>query len=398
MSRFFTRERFGRPQILAGLMLLVFLGECAWLVAHEPEGAIPAEELARVREGAAQWQGRGTAGTPAAGADEIRLRGQAYDPDHSPLWYLLGSAGVAAIGVHETSRAWVWLTHAPYILLGALLGASVWYVSRRLYGNAGGYIALALYCGSPSVIRASALWFSPPNIGAVWGTFGAVFTGIAVSHTLYAPREVVLWNWRRIVLLGISLALAVGSQFALVIVAPALVAFMLYLAPERKAAAMAILGSACAIALLILFASYFFHPGLFWRGLMEAQWLDGTGRALEMSGAYLQVAKEVRVSGPVMALMVPAALVLYALWPRTRYFGNTAPLLAGFLFLVLRVLSPHESESVFTLAGVVFLFVFVAGIAADLLETRCREPVLALVIALTGANAVWNLMQLARLG
>ena len=398
MSGFFTRERFGRPQILAGLMLLVFLGECAWLVAHEPEGALPAREAARVREGTAQWQGGGIAGTPAAGMDEIRLRGEAYDGEHSPLWYLLGSASVAALGVRENSGAWIWLTHAPYLLFGALLGASVWYVSRRLYGNAGGYIALALYCSSPSVIRASALWFSPPNIAAVWGTFGAVFTGIAVSHTLYAPREVVLWNWRRIVLLGISLALAVGSQFALVIVVPVLVAFMLYLAPERKAAAAAILGSACAIALLILLFSYFFHPELFFRGLMEARWLDGTSRALAMAGAYIQVAKEIQASGPVLALMVPAALVTFGVWRRSRYFGNTAPLLVALLFFLLRVLSPHESESVFALAGVVFLFVFVAGIAADLLETRHRETVLALLAALIAANTLWNLVRLAAIG
>src|SRR5437868_8446393 len=102
----------------------------------------------------------------------------------------------------------------PYVVFGGLLGASVWYVSRRLYGNAGGYIALALYCFSPAVILASTLWFAEPNIAGTWGTFGAVFTAIAVSHTLYAPREVVLWNWRRILLLGVSLGLATGSHFA----------------------------------------------------------------------------------------------------------------------------------------------------------------------------------------
>src|SRR4029077_11853972 len=82
---------------------------------------------------------------------------------------------------------------------------------------------------------------------------------IAVAHTLYAPREVVLWNWRRIVLLGLSLALAVGSQFSLLIVLPAALAFMLYLAPTRRMAALAIWAVACGIALLLGYASYFFH-------------------------------------------------------------------------------------------------------------------------------------------
>src|SRR5205814_6804343 len=177
------------------------------------------------------------------------------------------------------SAAWVWLTRMPYILFGALLGASVWYVSRRLYGNAGGYIALTLYCFSPAVIRASTLWFSQPNIAGTWGAFGAVFTAIAVSHTLYAPREVVLWNWRRILLLGVSLTLAIGSQFSLAIILLVLVGFMFYLAPERKTAALAIFTAALGVAILLLFASYFFHAGLLWHGITSAIFLDASGRA-----------------------------------------------------------------------------------------------------------------------
>ena len=32
MARFFTSERFGRPQVLAACLLLVFLAQCLWLV------------------------------------------------------------------------------------------------------------------------------------------------------------------------------------------------------------------------------------------------------------------------------------------------------------------------------------------------------------------------------
>ena len=405
MSRIFTRERFGRPQILAGLMLLGFLAECGWLVAHQRPMNPADAELARIAEGVAQWRGRAIAGTPAAastvhfGHAEIMVNAAGrFDPKHSPLWYLIGAAPVAWTGVSEESLLLVWLTRLPYMLIGALLGASVWYVARRLYGNAGGYIALALYCSSPTVIRASALWFSPPNIGAVWGAFGAVFTGIAVSHTLYAPREVVLWNWRRIVLLGVALELAIGSQFATAMVIPALVVFMLYLAPKRKAAAMAILGSACVIALLIVFAGYFSHPTIFWHGLMHARWLDWTSRALGMPGAYILPAKEIVESGPVLALLLPVALITFAAWKRSRYFGNLAPLCMAGMFLVLRVASPHEVVSVFSLAGAVFLFVFVSGVVADLLETKAHEAVLALTVALVVANAAWNLIGLGRIG
>jgi hypothetical protein len=398
MVRFFSGERFGRPQIFAGLLLLVFIGECVWLVTHQPPASIAPDELARVQEGLTQWQGHAIAGTPSAsGAQWIRIRGDAYDPHHSPLWYLIGSAPVAVFGVTPDSRAWVWLTRIPYILFGTLLGASVWYVSRRLYGNAGGYIALALYCFSPSVIRSSALWFAQPIVAAAWGTFGAVFTAIAVSHTLYAPREVVLWNWRRIILLGVSLALAIGSEFSLVIIIPVLLIFMLYLAPERRGASLAILSAASLIGLTLVFAAYSFHAGLLWQALLNAKWLDISVPALRMQGAYWQVIKEVAVGRPVLILLVPSALIIYVIWRRSRYFGNAAPLIMALLFLGLRVLSPHDPESIYTLAATIFLLVFVAGIAADLLETKAREPVAAVLIGLLAANSLWNLIGLARI-
>jgi hypothetical protein len=245
------------------------------------------------------------------------------------------------------------------------------------------------------VVRSSALWLAGPDIAGAWGTFGAVFTAIAVSHTLYAPREVVLWNWRRIVLLGISLALAVGSQFSLVLVIPVLLVFMLYLAPGRRSAALVILCAASAVGLALLFTAYFFHPGIFWQSLNHARLLSGSMAALGMKGAYLQMLTEVRASGPVLVLLVPAALVTFILWRRSRYFGNSAPLLMALLFLALRVASPHDRDSVFALIGGVFLFVFVAGILADLLETQAWELTAAVLTGLIAANALWSLIRLA---
>jgi len=400
MSGIFSSERFGKPQIFAAALLLVFVGECAWLVAHEYPNATGEDELARIEEGLAQWHGLGIAGTPtvrtplAPAPAETEL----YDPYRSPLWSLTAAVPLVIFHVPPDSLRWLWLTRAPYILFGTLLGASLWYVSRRLYGNAGGYIALTLYCFSPAVIRSCALWVAEPDVAGAWGTFGAVFTAIAVSHTLYAPREVVLWNWRRIVLLGVSLTLAVGSQFGLAIVIPVLLAFMLYLASDRKGAALVILASACFIALLLLFGSYFFHPSLFLQGLKHARFLDVNWHSIAMPGAYKQVVKEVAGSGPVLILLVPAALVVFIVWPRTRYFGNVAPLIMALLLLLQRVLSPHATGSVFSLTAVVFLFVFISGIVADLLETESLESVSAILVGLVAANALWGLVGLARIG
>ena len=401
MSTFFARERFGTPQMLAALLLAVFLAQCAWLIAHEHSGEeISDSEFDRVQEGAAQWQGRAIAGTPvilSPSPEPIHMRGERFDGHHSPLWYLVGTAPIAVLGISPDHRLWLWLTRAPYVLFGVFLGASLWYVSRRLYGNFGGYIALALYCFSPTVIRSSTLWFSSPEIGAAWGVFGAVFTAIAVAHTLYAPREVVLWNWKRILLLGISLALAIGSHFSLAIILPLLLAFMLYVAPHRKAAAVGILLASCALALLLLFAAYFFHPRILGESFANAKWLDVSVQAPRMPGAYLQALREGLVSGPVLAFLVPAALVTYAVWGRSRYFGNTAPLAVAVLFIILRIAAPHDPESVFSLVAAIFLFVFVAGIAADLLETKARELTGAVLLGLLSANAIWNIMVLTRI-
>jgi hypothetical protein len=400
MSGIFSSQRFGRPQIFAAALLLVFIGECGWLVAHEYPNATGQDELGRIEEGLAQWHGVGIAGTPtirtplgpSPGGSEL------YDSHHSPLWSLIAAAPLAIFHVPADSLRWLWLTRAPYILFGTLLGASLWYVARRLYGNAGGYIALTLYCFSPAVIRSCTLWVAEPDIAGAWGTFGAVFTAIAVAHTLYAPREVVLWNWRRIVLLAVSLTLAVGSQFGMATVIPVLLAFMLYLAPDRKRAAVVILASACLIALLLLFASYFFHPALFLHGLTHARFLDANWHALSMPGAYRQLLIEIAGSGPVLLLLFPAALVIFLAWPRTRYFGNGAPLLMSVLFSLQRVLSPHAAGSVFSLTAVVFLFVFISGIVADLLETKSLESFSAVLVGLVAANALWDLVGLARIG
>lgn len=400
MSGIFSSQRFGKPQVIAAAFLLVFLGECAWLVAHEYPNSTGQDELARIAEGLAQWHGLGIAGTPTIRMPlgSAAIAGDLYDSHHSPLWSLIAAAPLAIFHVPTDSLPWLWLTRAPYIVFGILLGASVWYVSRRLYGNAGGFIALTLYCFSPAVIRSCSLWVAEPDVAGAWGTFGAVFTAIAVSHTLYAPREVVLWNWRRIVLLAVSLALATGSQFGLAVIIPVLLGFMLYLAPNRKSAAIAILSAACFIALLLLFASYFFHPALFAHGLKQARFLDANWHALSMAPAYRQLLKEIAGSGPVLVLLFPAALVVFLVWPRARYFGNAAPLIMGSLFLFGRILSPHAAGSVFSLTAVLFLFVFIAGIVADLLEVKSLESVSAVLVGLVAANALWDIVGLARIG
>ncbi len=405
MANFFTRDRFGQPQVLAGLLLVVFAGQCLWLLTRGTSPLdVDSSQLFRVQEGIRQWQGDGIAGTPApdrleaaSGPPAELEENQGYDPHHSPLWYLLASVALASspgrpmIG---SVQRWAWLARLPYTVCGLLLGASLWYVARRLYGNAGGFVALSLYCFSPPIIRSSTLWLAQPDMPAAWGTFAAVFTAIAVAHTLYAPREVVLWNWRRILLLGLSLALAVGCLFSLLVLFPISLALMWYVAPSRWRAALTIWVAASAVALTLLYAAYGFNREVCWQGIHHVRWVDISPHAFAMGPAYLSAGSELLKSGPTLILMLPIAIAVYVLWPRARYFGNTIPLVMALFLLGMGVGTPHAAAQ-FELLALPFLFVFVAGITADLLETNSRKLVMASLCGWLTGNAIWNLLQLA---
>jgi hypothetical protein len=390
-------------------LLLVFLAQCVWLVSHSLRvGEMDLREWYRIDAGLRRWQATpNTSELPDphsafAPGPPPRIRdNDGFDPDHSALWYLISSAPLLVWPGKFHSESlwyWGWLARAPFLLFGVMLGASVWYVARRLYGNEGGYIALTLYCFAPGIIRASSVWFAEPETGAAWGAFGAIFTSIAVAHTLYAPREVVLWNWRRITLLAVSLALAVGSQFSLVVVVPLGLAFMLYLAPTRRGAAIVIWAAAGAIALVILLAAYFFQLAAFWRGMTHATWLGITWQAFSMPGAYREILVQMGQASPALVPALPVALIVYAVWPRARYFGNTAPLLVSAIFLILGLATPHYQGLGFQLVALPFLFVFVAGICSDMLESKNRALVVASVFGLLVAYGLWSLTELLRVG
>jgi hypothetical protein len=412
MTRFFTHERFGRPQFLAGLLLMAFLAQALWLVHSELNApaltgpdAPSASELARIVFGWRQFHDGGIAGAPFSDPPnalpaQVTHDANGFDPQHSPLLSLLTAAPLLVVPqrlvIPEYSPYWRWLPRLPFLACGLALGASLWYVARRLCGNTGGFLALTLYCFSPSMIPSSALWHTEPEVLAAWGSFGAIFTAIAVAHTLYAPREVVLWNWRRIVLLGVSLAIAVGSQFSMIVVVPVALAFMLYVAPIRRAAALTIWTAACVVALALLFATYFFHLHTFFEAMQHASFWGATWRSFTVRAVYREVAREILRACPALALLLPGAVATYIIWPRTRYFGNTAPALVAILFIALGMAHPDQAGAGFLLASIPFLLIFVAGVAADLMETPQSQLVKATVWALIAADILWTVLKLSQ--
>jgi hypothetical protein len=404
MSKFFTRDRFGHPQVFAGILLLIFLAQCVWLASKKQPQMPDWEQMARIHWGLHLWGKPAFTNAHAAlhpgppGDLQSSLR---LDKDHSALWFLTASAPFVLCpnaNLEKCIESHLYLAMVPNMVFALLLGASLWYVARRLYGNIGGYIALTFYCFSPKIILSSAMWFSPPEMGAAWGAFGAIFTAIAVSHTLYAPREVVLWNWRRILLLGLSFALAAGSQYSLIVLVPIALLFMFYLAPMRKQAALAIWVCACAVACVLLFAAYGFHASQFFDAIHKADFLGLIWQAFTVVDAYTALLRHLAELGPAVLAPLPVVLIVYVLWRRARYFGNTAPLLVAVFLLILSIGSPHYPGFGFGLMAVPFLFVFISGVIADMLETENRMIVLSAIGVVLLAGAICNVWQLAHPG
>lgn len=411
--RFLDPDSIGKPQFIAGALLLAFLVQCVWLIRAETKhGFLPDSDHALcIYDGLGQWKGGVIAGTPealraeavtglpsAGRAGHLRVR-DGYDVDRSPFYYLIAAAPVLAQPkalAADSPLGQVWEA-TPYLFFGAMLGASLWYVSRRLYGNAGGYIALTLYCFSPGMILGTAGAESFGEMSGVWGVFGIVFTGIAVAHTLYAPREVILWNARRILLLGLSVSLAAGTQFSLGLVAAVVLPVMLWVAPVRPRAVVVIWAAAIAAGTTFLSGFYFFRFGLFWNAMRRARWIDFEPRAFGMMSSYLQTLKVMAGYSQALMWALPVALIAYFGWRRARYFGNSAPLLMAALMFVLAAGSAGYSGHGFHLATLVFLFVFVAGVFADLVETQHGFFVTVAVSGMLVAAGLWNVTELLRL-
>jgi len=373
----------GLPQVAAALLLLIFLAQCIWFIALVP---ITSLESSYIEDGLVQLSNMAQAGSP----------------ERSPLVPLLGAIPVkmfaGKITFEQLSR-FRFVIRVPFVFCGVMLGASLWYVARRLYGNFGGIIALALYTFSPIIVARSSQ--VQEDIVAGWGAFGLIFTAIAVAHTLYAPREVILWNWRRILLLGISIAICIGAQFPLWIVLLPALAFLLWVGHVRPGAALVIFVAACAIAALVLFGFYGFHLLGFAHSLAEAQWVPfqpyllGSGLSYRLVGIYFLQAG----LGPLLLIM--GALVTFAAWRRTRFFGTAAPLITASVLLLATLETEHYSGLLFLFVSLPFLILFVSGIAVDLLESRYGIFANALVVGALIANAtldVYTLLELRHIG
>jgi hypothetical protein len=211
-----------------------------------------------------------------------------------------------------------------------------------------------------------------------------IYTAIGVSHTLYAPPS----KWvPRIGILGLSIGFALSTalwSFTLVLLA---FAFMIYLAPGRRRSVLIVLGGASAIGLAVL-------------GVVT--WLTGAtplgSHSLITPKLTMDLLKGlwfVFTDGYVLGGFFIVALTAYGSWARTRYFGNSAPLITGFSAVLLFSLVPAIHVWDATL-GLSFMFIFIGGIAADFLETSSRGSVAVILLAGFVLRIVLTLIDLSR--
>ncbi len=363
---------FGKPQMFALALLAAYAAQCLWVASAAP---FEPEEISYIH----YWD------SPE----------RYSNPEHTPFIYqIAGNWGLAlenaGLGSAQLAEA-NWYLRLPFIIFGLLRGASLWYVVRRLYGERGAYLALALYSFSPRMVaEGSHVW---PDVLASWGCFGAVFAAIATAHTLYAPLQVSSSRRRlREVLMGLGLGVGIAAQFPVVLAAPVTFAFVLYLVPVRRLwGALAAVGGT-AIALFVLLTVYAFRPAVFANGLLNAWWISLRMRPLGLRFQTL-LGLWHETDWAFLALLA-VALVTWMAWKRARYFANTAPLLVAIVIVLFAPLLSVDLPWRMWIPAVPFVLIFIGGIFADLLDTSRQKMVITAAAVLVVADVALSLYRI----
>jgi hypothetical protein len=378
--------------VIAALLLASFFFQCFWLMTRVP---LSESELSWIgRNLAAQNAdegGRVTAGEAVEQAPASSRPAKAS----APLVTKLANTPLLALPRSAELAPWQWLFRMPFVMAGLLLGASLWYIARRQFGDMAGYISLALYCFSPVMVaRMSSVG---PDALTAWGGFGSVYTALAAAHTLYAPRAGVLWNQKRILLLGVALGIAIAAQFSTAILVPIAFVYMLYLVPERWRAVSAIVALACAAAFVFVLVSYGFNFGALMRAASSAHVFALSSGLLTSAASWKMIGFFLLSSSPGVAILLAIAVASLVARPKICFFGISAPLLTAAILMLSGILLPHSAGFGFLVMALPFLFLFIAGVFADLLEGHRRPLFLGVIWAVLLSHAGYSLIGLARI-
>jgi hypothetical protein len=393
------RFHFNLPQRIAAALLLVFLAQGFWLTAHQ---TLSDRDYQYARCGREMWEKPSPLAGYYTSCGNIHDGVLAYRAAGLPLTLnLLVERGldqfrkpedrVIQSGGQQSAQISTWelrhqmphvllLMRLPFLFIGCVLGGALWWVTRRLYGNFGGYTALALYCFSPAILKACV---SPdPEILATLGIYAGVYTCIGVAHAMQGPRR----KWRpRIVLLTLSFGLAAASHIAaLPVVAVLGLIAMLWIGEGRRSQMLPVILLASAGAVVLVFACYGFSPDAFsylFRSAAGFLWFSRDPAKHFFSS----------LPNAGIAIAAAASLLLYLGVRRSRYFGNTAPLLCALVLFLLVTTGVPASPWLWAQP---FLLTFIGGVFADAYESPRPRLALAAGGAIVLLQAVFCILSL----
>ncbi|MGB8029751.1 MAG: hypothetical protein WCF30_08790 [Terracidiphilus sp.] len=390
------RFRFNLPQRIAAALLAAFLLQGFWIVSRQ---TLTDSDYQYARCGRETWEKPSplagyytSCGNIHDGILAYRLAGlpltlnllleRGFDLFRNSENRVVQDSG-AELSTWELRHQMIYillLLRLPFLCAGCALGGCIWWVTRRLYGNLGGYTALALYCFSPAVLKACVA--PNPDVLAALGVFGGVYTCIGVAHAMQGSRR----KWRpRIVLLAVIFGIAAAAHIAALPLAALLgLAAMIWIAEGHRSQALPIVLIASVGGLILVFACYGFSP-------------DAFSYVFRSSSGFLGFSSEPArrffstLSNGGVTLAAFAAIVLYLAARRSRYFGNTVPLLcAAFLMLLVMTGAPGTPW----LWSLPFLLTFVGGVFADAYDGPRGRLALCAGGAIVLAQAVLCLVSL----
>ncbi|MGO9323285.1 MAG: hypothetical protein ACLP07_01885 [Terracidiphilus sp.] len=364
------RFRFNLPQRIAAALLAAFLLQGFWIVSRQ---TLTDSDYQHARCGRETWEKPSplagyytSCGNIHDGILAYRLAGlpltlnllleRGFDLFRNPENRVVQNPG-AQLSTWELRHQMthiLLLLRLPFLFAGCALGGCIWWVTRRLYGNLGGYTALALYCFSPAILKACVA--PNPDVLATLGVFGGVYTCIGVTHAMQGPRR----KWRpRIILLTVIFGIAAAAHIAALPVAALLgLAAMIWIAEGHRSQALPVVLVAVAGGLILVFACYGFSPDAF--SYVFRSSAGFLGFSTDPARRFFST-----LSSGGVSLAACASVILYFAARKSRYFGNTVPLLCAALLMLLVMTGAPGTPWLWSLP---FLLTFIGGVFADSYE------------------------------
>jgi uncharacterized membrane protein YjdF len=188
------------------------------------------------------------------------------------------------------------------------------------------------------------------------------------------------------VLLAAVFSISAASHIAaLPLVALLGLAFMLWVAERRRAEMLLVVLIAVGGALALVFACYGFSPDAFsYVFRSSAGWL---GVSLDPARRFFSTLGNAGIT-----VATAAALALYLGLRKSRYFGNTAPLLCAVVLMLFITKSAYDTAP--WLWALPFLLTFVGGVFADAYEGPKGRLAMAAAGAIVLLQAVFCVLSL----